>query len=74
MLKQIFWGSLLIFVVMMFTPASLAVPVDAVPHPWEINQGWVTDMAGLLSEATEIQLNQCITTLYTKNGIELVVE
>lgn len=73
MLKQFFWGSLLIFVVMMVMPASLAVPLDAVPHPWEVNQGWVTDMAGLLSEATEKQLNQCISTLYRKNGIEVVV-
>ena len=73
MLKQFFWGSLLIFVVMMFMPASLAVPLDAVPQPWEVNRGWVTDMAGLLSEATETQLNQCISTLYTKNGIEVVV-
>lgn len=73
MLKQFFWGSLLVLAVIIFMPVSLAVPLNAVPLPHEGSRGWVTDMAGLLNDDTKAQLNQIISTLYTKNGAEVVV-
>lgn len=50
-----------------------AVPYKQVPNPRQQNEGWVTDMANVLSPQTEAQLNQLITDLEAKNGSEIAV-
>ncbi|MEO0377026.1 MAG: TPM domain-containing protein [Cyanobacteria bacterium P01_A01_bin.17] len=50
-----------------------AVPINQVPNPRQTDGGWVTDMANLLSDPTETQLNQMISALEAKNGSEIAV-
>ena len=52
---------------------SLAVSVEEVPNPRQVDQGWVSDMADILSPATEATLNQKISELEAKNGSEIAV-
>jgi uncharacterized membrane protein YgcG len=73
MLKQIFWTGVVILTVLVFAPASLALPVEAVPNPYQIHGGWVSDGADLLSNTTQATLNQLISDLNAKNGTEIVV-
>ena len=61
----------LIFVLVPF--AGLALDVKDVPNPRQINGTWVTDMAGMLDEPTETQLNSMIAQLEQKNGTEIAV-
>jgi len=67
------WAGLVSLAVMSVTSSSLAVTVEQVPNPREVNGGWVTDMAEMLSPATETQLNQIISQLEAKNGSEIAV-
>jgi uncharacterized membrane protein YgcG len=53
--------------------AGLALDVKDVPNPRKINNTWVTDMAGILDEPTENQLNSMIAQLEQKNGTEIAV-
>jgi uncharacterized protein len=53
--------------------AGLALDVKDVPNPRKINNTWVTDMAGILDEPTENQLNAMIAQLEQKNGTEIAV-
>lgn len=53
--------------------AAWAVPYQQVPNPRQLNQGWVSDTAEILSPAVESQLNQIISGLETKNGSEIAV-
>lgn len=73
MLKSFFWGSLFMLAVMMAMPASLAVPLDAVSNPQQVNGGWVMDRADLLSDTTEATLNQMLSQLNAQNGTEVMV-
>ena len=58
----------------LFTPlASQALIVEEVINPRQANCGWVTDMADILSERTETELNQLITELEQANGIEMAI-
>lgn len=50
-----------------------AVAVANVPNPREVNGGWVTDLAELLSDEAEQQLNQIIVELKAENGSEIAV-
>ncbi|HBK64447.1 MAG TPA: hypothetical protein DD000_13225, partial [Cyanobacteria bacterium UBA11166] len=52
---------------------SLAITVEKVPNPRQINGGWVTDMADVLTPETETQLNQIISQLESENGSEIAV-
>lgn len=52
---------------------SLAVSVEQVPNSRQVNGGWVSDMANILSPATEANLNQKISELEAKNGSEIAV-
>lgn len=61
----------LLFVLVPFT--GLALDVKDVPNPRQINGTWVTDMAGMLDEPTEAQLNSMIAQLEHKNGAEIAV-
>ena len=53
--------------------AALALDVKDVPNPRQINGTWVTDMAGILDQSTESQINSQITQLEQKNGAEIAV-
>jgi uncharacterized protein len=52
---------------------SYALTVQEVPNPRQINNGWVTDSANILSIETENQLNQMISQLERENGTEIAV-
>lgn len=56
-----------------FVSPSFAIAVADVPNPREANGGWVTDMADLLSDEGEQQLNQIIGELEASNGSEIAV-
>ncbi|WP_375497227.1 TPM domain-containing protein [uncultured Nostoc sp.] len=59
--------------VITLSSASLAVSVEQVPNPRQVNSGWVTDMANVLSPSTEAELNKLISNLEAKNGSEIAV-
>ena len=52
---------------------SLAISVDSVTNPQQANGTWVTDMANMLSSASEAELNRMIVDLEATNGTELAV-
>lgn len=53
--------------------SSFALNIQEVPNPRQVSGGWVTDMADILSEQTENQLNQMISQLEAANGAEIAV-
>jgi uncharacterized protein len=73
MLKQIALAGFVSFTVAAFPVVSKALTVQEVPNSRQVNGGWVTDMADMLSPATEAQLNQIISDLEAKNSSEIAV-
>ncbi|MEW5856193.1 MAG: TPM domain-containing protein [Cyanobacteriota bacterium] len=73
MLKQIALAGFVSFTVAAFPVVSKALTVQEVPNSRQVNGGWVTDMAQMLSPATEAQLNQIISDLEAKNSSEIAV-
>jgi uncharacterized membrane protein YgcG len=71
-LRQVFWAGVVILTTLFFAPASLAVPVEAVPNPL-VNGGWVSDVADLLSDTTEATLNQLVSALNEEKGTEVAI-
>lgn len=71
--KRIIWASFLGISMIIFPGSSHAITVGDVPNPRQVNNGWVTDMADILSDSTESQLNQMISELEAKNGTEITV-
>ena len=58
----------------LLTPlVSEALTVEEVTNPKSKGNGWVTDMADILSDKTEIELNRLITNLEETNGAEIAV-
>lgn len=57
----------------LFPLTASALSVQEIPNPRRVNSGWVTDMANILSNDTEVQLNQMIATLEAKNGSEMAI-
>lgn len=58
----------------LFTPLkSQALTVEEVVNPQATRDEWVTDMANILSDATETELNRLITNLERDNGTEIAV-
>ena len=58
----------------LLTPlVSEALTVEEVTNPKSTGNGWVTDMADILSDKTEIELNRLITNLEKTNGAEIAV-
>ena len=53
--------------------ASQALTVEEVPNPRTTYGGWVTDMANILSDRTEVKLNRLIASLEASNGTEIAV-
>ena len=72
-LKRLLKTSPLTLAFVLFPFVGLALDVKDVPNPRQINGTWVTDMAGLLDEPTEAQLNSVISQLERKNGAEIAV-
>ncbi|HEY9849175.1 MAG TPA: TPM domain-containing protein [Leptolyngbyaceae cyanobacterium] len=72
-LKQSLYVSLLSMTAIAVSLPALAVRVEQVPNPRQVYGGWVTDMAGILSDSTEKQLNQIISQLEATNGSEIAV-
>jgi len=54
-------------------PAVEALTIEEVTNPQSTNGTWVTDMADLLSNETEAELNRLITELEQTNGAEIAV-
>lgn len=73
MLKQAFCSGTLTLVLIGFASSCLAVPIASIPNPRRTNGGWVTDMAELLTPATERELNRRISELEAKNSSEIAV-
>lgn len=71
-LKQMIWTVPVCLTVL--SPLSAhALTVEEVPNPQQRNGTWVTDMADILSQDTERQLNQMISELEIENGTEIAV-
>ena len=66
-------ASSLCLAVFLFPLKSEALTVREVPNPRQVYGGWVTDSAEILSDSTEVQLNQMIEQLEVKNGTQLAV-
>lgn len=52
---------------------SYSLTPSEVPNPRQVYGGWVTDMANILSDDTETQLNQMISELEATNGAEIAI-
>ncbi|BCL34303.1 TPM domain-containing protein [Nostoc sp. MS1] len=70
--KQILAVGLFSSVLFLSPLSSLALTVQEVPNPRQRGV-WVTDMAGILNNETESQINQLISQLEAKNGTEMTV-
>ncbi|MCT7958473.1 TPM domain-containing protein [Laspinema palackyanum] len=67
------WTILLGLSLIGFPLISHALSVQDVSNPRQQSGGWVTDMANILSESTETQLNQMISELEATTGAEIAV-
>ena len=73
-IKQTLWVTTPLCLGILLTPlASHALSIQEIPNPQQVNGGWVTDMAEILSDDTEAQLNQLISGVEAKNGTEIAV-
>jgi uncharacterized protein len=61
------------YLLLSLTTPALAVPIQSVPNPRQVNGGWVTDLADLLPPSIEAALNQKISALESLNGTEIAV-
>jgi uncharacterized protein len=73
MFKRILGIAFLLLSLILFTPTALAVSLDAVPNPQQLNGTWVTDMAEILSPDTEAELNQLVSKLNAEKGSEVLI-
>jgi uncharacterized protein len=67
------WAGCLSLFAVIIPVASLAVTVEEVPNPRQVNGGWVTDLADVLTPAAETQINQLVLALEAQNGSEVAV-
>ena len=65
-IKRQLWVYLFCLSIIIFPIISHSLTVEEVPNPQQQYQGWVTDMANILSDNTEAKLNQMITDLEKK--------
>ncbi|MGL5192149.1 MAG: TPM domain-containing protein, partial [Chroococcales cyanobacterium] len=72
-IKRIFFSLLFGFSLILFPLLSHALFVEDVPNPRPEYGVWVTDMANILSERTETELNQMLSELEASTGTELAV-
>jgi uncharacterized protein len=73
MFKRFLGIAFLLLSLILFTPTALAVSLDAVPNPQQLNGTWVTDMAEMLSPDTEAELNQLVSKLNAEKGSEVLI-
>ena len=59
--------------ILLIPTTSRALTVEEVTNPRKTNDAWVTDMANILSDRTEAELNRLIGNLEAKNGTEIAV-
>lgn len=52
---------------------SHSITVQQIPNPRQVNGGWVSDQANILSVETEAQLNKLLWQLKTNTGAEFAV-
>lgn len=71
-IKQVIWATPLCLT-LVSPVSSQALTVEEVPNPQQLDGTWVTDMANILSDSTEAQLNQTLSELEAKNGTEIAV-
>ncbi len=69
----ILWIILLSLSLVCFPILSHALNVNDVPNPRKESNGWVTDMANILSQSTETLLNEMISQLEADTGAEIAV-
>lgn len=67
------WGFILGLFLILFPLLTHAITVQDVPNPQQEYGGWVSDMANILSNDTENQLNQMISELEATTGAEIAV-
>ena len=72
-IKRKLWVYLFCLSIIIFPIISHSLTVEEVPNPQQQYQGWVTDMANILSDNTEAKLNQMITDLERKNATEIAI-
>ncbi len=72
-LQRLIIASLFCLALCLFPYLSYALNIQDVPNPQQVNGTWVTDMANILSDSTETQLNQMISELEAQKGIEIAV-
>ncbi|HEY9744123.1 MAG TPA: TPM domain-containing protein [Coleofasciculaceae cyanobacterium] len=72
-LKRLLKTSSFTLTFVLFPFVGLALEVKDVPNPRQINGTWVTDMARILDQPTEAQLNSVISQLERQNGTEIAV-
>ena len=72
-LKRLLQTSSFTLAVVLFPLVGLTLEVKDVPNPRQIHRTWVTDMAGILDQPTEAQINSLITHLEQQNGAEVAV-
>ncbi len=53
--------------------AMLALPLEKIPDPRQMEGNWVSDVANILRPETEKKLNILINRLYSTNGSEMAV-
>ena len=71
--RRIQYAGVMSCAVIMSVVPVFALSIDQVPNPRQTNGGWVTDMADLLSQPTETQLNKMISELEAQNGSEIAI-
>lgn len=71
--RKYFLGIFFCLLVLIVPLVTHALTPQEVPNPQQAYRGWVTDMAGVLSENAKQQLNQQIGELEAKNGTEIAV-
>ncbi len=61
-------------IIVILTPLiSHSITVQQIPNPRQVNGGWVSDHANILSAETEAQLNKLLWQLKTNTGAEFAV-
>ncbi|WP_431708080.1 TPM domain-containing protein [Geminocystis sp. CENA526] len=71
--QKFFLGMLLCLSIFIFPLISHSLTIQEVPNPRQIYNGWVSDMANILSEKTKQELNREISELEAKNGTEIAI-
>lgn len=71
--QRLILANLFCLALLLFPCVSHALNIQDVPNPQQVNGTWVTDMANIISDSTETQLNQMISELESKNGTEIAV-